>query len=480
MGAQEIRQIAGIAARAEGRDRKVAEDILGQHGQERIEAPRRQTVADHYAVDLPCVEAARRLVDAECAHDTDTLANRDAEHRINRPAADHEHGCVIERVAFGKLGHDVALGLECAGVRPSTVACSARTRSAAATRATSCSAGASVEIGSALGSGGAVSTFTVRSPAGRFRSSRSAPPARPRPQGRARARQHNGGRFDQVERGRRTPSGLDGRERPGARESLNECSGRLLGNNNNRTPNRAHSRGMPGRYRNAVNGSSMRAAVRRPASGGVRGRRRLRAGWLRRRRAPRARRRGRLELPVRRWTAYLHGRAASCCAFGAGGEFPQLAEHEAIAADADDARRRAGDHKVLASRSLAWRLVSGMARRIDFEVRRAERSGSPAERRGVAPSSRAPPACRLRRVQAPVNRRGAGQAARTVRRPEGMLAGRPSGLWRMPSSATSPKAGMSTNAALPCRHGGLVARRLALARAPAPAAAPDDRAGWLR
>ena len=84
-------------------------------------------------------------------------------------------------------------------------------------------------------------------------------------------------------------------------------------------------------------------------------------------------------------------------AVGAPDQVLQLAQHEAIAADADDARRRAG-HRDGARHAIEPAGIAGVdeAFGVGLEVRRGRAVRRRAGRDGAAPSVRAAPACRSR------------------------------------------------------------------------------------
>ena len=94
-----------------------------------------EAVADHHAVDVARAEIAARRLDRERADQAHALADRDGERRIVAPAARDQHGRVLDRIVVGSVGH--VGGSASSSVRRSTVACSARTRSAARRRGTS-------------------------------------------------------------------------------------------------------------------------------------------------------------------------------------------------------------------------------------------------------------------------------------------------------------------------------------------------------
>jgi hypothetical protein len=53
-------------------------------------------------------QAARGGIDAQRSDDAHALADRHAERGMKTAAADQQDGGVVERVAFGQLGHDIA------------------------------------------------------------------------------------------------------------------------------------------------------------------------------------------------------------------------------------------------------------------------------------------------------------------------------------------------------------------------------------
>ncbi len=98
---------------ATGRSRKRVSSA--KHHQQGDHHLRRQAVADHDAVDVAHIEAARGEVDAHGADHAHALADRDAERRMHAAAADHQHGGVLDRIARRQLGDDVAFGQQRSG-----------------------------------------------------------------------------------------------------------------------------------------------------------------------------------------------------------------------------------------------------------------------------------------------------------------------------------------------------------------------------
>ena len=109
-GANEIRQLAGRSAGAPSTATgKIAEaGVLGQDGQESVDCIGRQAIANDNAIEFARVEAPGALLDAERAHHAHALADGDAQGGMMAAAADQQNGGVVERIAGGKLGHDVA------------------------------------------------------------------------------------------------------------------------------------------------------------------------------------------------------------------------------------------------------------------------------------------------------------------------------------------------------------------------------------
>ena len=141
---------AGLAA--ENGDRQVAKArVLGEHRQQRLDDARAETVADHHAVDVTGVERARRALDAERADEADAFADGDRELRIGAAAAGNQHGRFLERIGVPAIPAAASPREASVRVRRSTVPCSARMRSAAASRRAMRSAGALAAIASASG-----------------------------------------------------------------------------------------------------------------------------------------------------------------------------------------------------------------------------------------------------------------------------------------------------------------------------------------
>ena len=137
---------------AEHGDRQVAKArVLGEHGQQRLDDARAETVADHHAVDVAGVERARRALDAERADQADALADGDRETRIGAAAAGDQHGRFLERIAGRHGGNLLAARGRAFRVRRKTVPCSARMRDAAASRRAIAAAGALADMASASG-----------------------------------------------------------------------------------------------------------------------------------------------------------------------------------------------------------------------------------------------------------------------------------------------------------------------------------------
>ena len=100
IGQQRVELLDDVGLAAEHGDRQVAKaGVLGEHGQQRLDHARAETVADHHAVDVAGVERARRALDAECADQADALADGDRETRIGAAAAGDQHGRFLERIA---------------------------------------------------------------------------------------------------------------------------------------------------------------------------------------------------------------------------------------------------------------------------------------------------------------------------------------------------------------------------------------------
>ena len=116
---------------AEHGDRQIAKaHIFGQHGQQRLDDARAETVADHHAVDVARIERARRALDAERADHADPLADRDRQRRIGAAAAGDQHARFVERIARRQFRQLLAARRQACAMRRSTVPCSVRMRSA--------------------------------------------------------------------------------------------------------------------------------------------------------------------------------------------------------------------------------------------------------------------------------------------------------------------------------------------------------------
>ena len=140
---------AGMAA--EHGDRQVAKaHVFGEHGQQRLDDARPETVADHHAVDVARIERARRALDAERADHADPLADGDRKRRIGAAAAGEQHGRLVERIARRQFGRQLAARGQRAGAAQDR-ACKVRMRSAEPSRLAIRSAGALAAMVSASG-----------------------------------------------------------------------------------------------------------------------------------------------------------------------------------------------------------------------------------------------------------------------------------------------------------------------------------------
>ena len=231
-GADEIRQLLGVAAGAEHRHRQVAKArVLRQQREEGVNRTLGQAVADDDAVDLAGLETARAMIDAERADHAHALADRDAQRRMVAAAADQQHGGVVERIAGRQLGHDVALVLERLGAaKNGGMQCAQPQR--AARRARSIARPARHRRShSAPGSAGC----HVLAHADEHRDERHGPgdvadeAATAARVGGIRLGQHDGGGLDLGRRGLRPgPGCLDDRERAGVGEGLRQTAAGLL------------------------------------------------------------------------------------------------------------------------------------------------------------------------------------------------------------------------------------------------------------
>ena len=103
-GMDQVRQplVAGGGA-GEDPDRQVAKACIArQHGEHRVQHARAEAVADHHALDVTGVEAARGRLHAHGADQMDTLAHRDRKLRIGAAPAHADHGRLIGELRRGQ------------------------------------------------------------------------------------------------------------------------------------------------------------------------------------------------------------------------------------------------------------------------------------------------------------------------------------------------------------------------------------------